>query len=370
MENVCLLWDIENVTPGSNSLFLDALIDYASSFGRLTSARAYCDWSKPNFKRLAPQLARLSFYLVHVPRERAQKKSADMQLVSDALETMTQYDYVNTFVLITGDSDFRPLVVALRRAGKMIHVVCDLKNAAQDLLEVADTFKDYRELMPGGEEEPEEEPREARTGGTGGAQAGSGPAAAQAGAPAGPAPTTRPHDYWFQCLAEATRVMIDENKSPNPGSVKTRFEMLNPNFREKDLGFRRWSDFVSAAAKAGYVRIEDQDRQTLLSPGNKFAERKGSLQSALDALTQVLRDMDGGTKIEFHEFSEVSRKLLERNIRLRELGFRQFKAFVQAAEARGIVESKVEGLDYFVRRVEVAAAKAPRRRRRPRAKPE
>ncbi len=355
MENVCLLWDIENVTPGSNSLFLDALIDYASSFGRLTSARAYCDWSKPNFKRLAPQLARQSFYLVHVPRERAQKKSADMQLVSDALETMTVYGHIDTFVLITGDSDFRPLVVALRRAGKRIHVVCDLKNAAQDLLEVADTFKDYRELMPGGEEEPEEEPREQR-------------AAAPAGAPQQPraAAPTRPHDYWFQCLAEAAKVMIDEGKSPNPGSVKTRFEMLNPNFSEKDLGFRRWSDFVSAAAKAGYVRLDEQDRQTLLAPGSKHAERKGSLQSALDAFVQVLRDLDGGAKAEFHEFSEVNRKLIERGVRLRELGFRQFKAFVQAAEARGIVESKVEKLDYYVRRAEAAAAR-PRRRRRPRA---
>jgi uncharacterized LabA/DUF88 family protein len=353
VENVCLLWDIENVSPGSNSLFLDALVDYASSFGRVISSRAYCDWSKPNFKRLAPQLARQSFYLVHVPRERAQKKSADMQLVSDALETMTVYGHIDTFVLITGDSDFRPLVVALRRAGKRINIVCDLKNAAQDLLEVADTFKDYRELMPGGEEESDDEPREPRGAATGAAQQ---PVA----------PTPRAHDYWFQCLAEAASVMIEEGKSPNPGSVKVRFEMLNPNFRERDLGFRRWSEFVSESAKAGYIRIEEQDRQTLLLPGPKYPERKGSLQSALEALTQVLRDLDGGQRVDFHEFSEVSRKLLERGVRLRDLGFRQFKGFVQAAETRGVVESKVEKLDYFVRRVEAPAAK-PRRRRRPRA---
>ncbi len=272
MENVCILWDIENVSPGANSLFLDALIDYATSFGRVTSSRAYCDWSKPNFKRLAPQLARQSFYLVHVPRERAQRKSADMQLVSDALETMTVYGHIAAFVLITGDSDFRPLVVALRRAGKQIHIVCDLKNAAQDLLEVADSFKDYRELMPGGEEQ-EDEPREPR--GAPAAQAAAQAATTQAPGPAAP-PSTRAHDYWFQCLAEAASVMIEEGKSPNPGSVKVRFEMLNPNFRERDLGFRRWSDFVSESAKAGYIRIEDKDRQTLLFPGPKYPERKGS----------------------------------------------------------------------------------------------
>jgi uncharacterized LabA/DUF88 family protein len=351
VENVCLLWDIENVSPGTNSLFLDALVDYASTFGRVTSARAYCDWSKPNFKRLAPQLARLSFYLVHVPRERSQRKSADMQLVSDALETMTVYGHMDTFVLITGDSDFRPLVVALRRAGKRIHIVCDLKNAAQDLLEVADSFKDYRALMPGGEEEPEDEAREPRE------TRSSAPAPAAA---TGEAPHA--HDYWYLCLAEAANVMIEEGKSPNPGSVKVRFEMLNPNFRERDLGFRRWSHFVSEAAKAGYVRVEEKDQQTLLYPGTKSKERTGSLQSALDTLVQVLRDMDGGARVEFHEFSEVSRKLLERGVRLREFGFRQFKAFVQAAETRGVVESKEEKLVYYVRRVE--AAPAPRRRRR------
>jgi hypothetical protein len=248
-------------------------------------------------------------------------------------------------------------VVALRRAGKKIHIVCDLKNAAQDLLEVADSFKDYRELMPGGEEEPEEEPREPR-----GAAAASGPAAAP---PVPPAP--RAHDYWFQCLAEAASVMIEEGKSPNPGSVKVRFEMLNPNFRERDLGFHRWSDFVSESAKAGYIRVEEQDRQTLLFPGPKYPERKGGLQSALELLIQVLRDLDGGQRADYHEFSEVSRKLLERGVRLRDLGFRQFKGFVQAAETRGLVESKVEKLDYYVRRVEAAPKKPPRRRRRPRA---
>ena len=343
MENICILWDIENVTPSANSLFIDGLEEYAQSVGRVISARAYSDWSKPNFKKLAPQLVtRLSFYLVHVPRERAQKKSADMQLISDALETLTMYGHISTFILITGDSDFRPLVLALRRAGKSIHVICDLQNAAQDLLAVADTFRDFRELLPGGEEE-EEEVKDSR-----------------------PARKSTEGDkaYWYEALAEAAGVMMEEGRGANPGSVKLRMRMLNPNFNEKNMGFRRWSEFVTAAARAGYVRITEKDRQTFVEPGRNYEEKEGPLPLALEALIEILTELDGGKEPRFHEFAGLNQRLMDRSVDVKALGFRQFKAFIQAAETRGLVETRIEKMNPTVRR---AAEEKRRRRRRRRA---
>jgi uncharacterized LabA/DUF88 family protein len=343
MTNVCIFWDIENVTPGANSLFVDALAEYAESLGRVIWARAYCDWSKPGYKKLAPQLARLSYYMVHVPRERSQRKSADMQLVSDALETLNMNEHIDTYVLVTGDSDFRPLVLALRRAGKLIHIVCDLRHAAQDLLAVADTFHDFRELLPGGDEEPEEEPRDDRT--------------------QPRKPSVVPKEYWYELLAEASSVMNEEGKGPNPGSVKVRMKMLNPSFSEKNLGFKRWGDFVTAAARAGYVVVEEKDEQTLLLPGSKYKDRAGPLRAAFDRLISVLKELDASKAPEFHEFAVVSQRLVKRGFDVKSLGFRQFKAFVQAAETRGLVETEVERLEHLVRRVE---EKPQRRRRRKR----
>ena len=67
-----------------------------------------------------------------------------MVLVSDTLELIRQHDHIDTYILVTGDSDFRFLVLSLRRAGKMVHIVCNTQNASEDLLALADSYVDFR----------------------------------------------------------------------------------------------------------------------------------------------------------------------------------------------------------------------------------
>ena len=112
MSNVALLWDLENVNPGADSLFLEGLIEHAESKGRVVTARAYGNWTNAVFSKLAPSLTRRYFYLVHIPKGR--KNSSDMVLVSDTLEILRIHDHIDTFILVTGDSDFRFLVLALQ----------------------------------------------------------------------------------------------------------------------------------------------------------------------------------------------------------------------------------------------------------------
>ena len=332
MENVSILWDIENVSPSTDSLFIEGLAEYAEAMGRIVSARAYCDWSKPTFKKMGPYLSRFHFYLVHVPRERYQKNSADMNLISDTLELLRLYEHINSFILVTGDSDFRPLVLALRRAGKRIHIVCDMKKASQDLLAIADSFVDYRELIPGGDDEATE---------------------SKDNLPQSDSSTADvPKEHWYEILADTTEIMLKENKSPNIGTVKIRLRMLNPNFDEKALGFKRWSDFVTEAVRAGYVKIEGKERQALIYPMEKASLRKGSQQQALEALLATLDELGSGTNTGWHDFATVNARLNKKRVAIKQLGFRKFKAFIQAAETRGLVESKAEGLRHFVRRME------------------
>jgi hypothetical protein len=326
---------MENVNPGSGSLFLEGLIEYAEAKGRVVAARAYGNWNHAGLSKLAPSLTRRYFYLVHLPK--GQKNSSDMVLVSDALEILRVSDHIDTFILVTGDSDFRFLVLSLRRAGKIVHIVCNTRNASEDLLALADSYVDYRELVPGGNDEDSgvkpQRPAEDKT------------------APEkAPAPAMAKED-WFQILAEAADLMLKKKVQPGIGSLKIRMKMLNANFSEKKLNFSHWSEFVAAAVKAGFVTIEGKGPEALVYPVASVLERAGKQQKSFSVLLEVLKELDKGNKPVYHSYRSVNSKLIEKKIYFNDLGFNQFKEFIQAAESRGIVESQVEGLKHSVKRL-------------------
>jgi len=321
---------MENVTPpGNNSLFIDSLQEYAENLGRVVSAKAYADWSAPNFAKLAFQLKKYQFYLVHVPSERKKKNSVDIQLVSDTLENLRLYEHIDTYVLVTGDSDFRPLLLTLRRAGKMTHIVCDIKTASQELLSIADSFIDYRDILPSDEDEEPVSPI------------------------ATPTPIVSP-EYWFSALTEAVGFLAKEGKPVNVGNVKMRMKMLNPNFDEKHMGYKRWGDFISAAVRHGVIQLIEKDgNPEILLPEAKDSkepkDKGGVLQRALKALVEALQDLDGGREPQFHEYSLVSSRMKDRKIDLKTLGYSQFKKFIQAADLRGLVEIRTEGVNNYAK---------------------
>jgi uncharacterized LabA/DUF88 family protein len=327
MSNISIIWDIENVTPpGNNPLFIDSLWDYAENLGRVVAAKAYADWSTPSFTRLALQLKKYHFYLVHVPSERKKKNSVDIQLVSDTLEILRLYDHIDSIVLVTGDSDFRPLLLTLRRAGKMTHVVCDIKTASQELLSIADSFIDYRDILPNDEDDE--------------------PGTAPQGTPS--------PEYWFSALAEAVGILSKEGKPVNVGTVKIRMKMLNPNFDEKHMGYSRWGDFISAAVKNRVIQlIEKEGNPEILLPDAKDSkesrDRGGDLQKALRSLVESLSELDAGRDPQFHEYSVISSRIRERKIDLKSLGYSQFKKFLQAADLRGLVETRTEGVSNYAK---------------------
>jgi len=335
MSNVAILWDMENVNPGADSLFLEGLSEYGESKGRVVAARAYGNWNHAGLSKLAPSLTRKYFYLVHIPK--GQKNSSDMVLVSDALEILRVSEHIDTFILVTGDSDFRFLVLALRRAGKTVHIVCNTKNASEDLLALADSYVDYRELVPGGNDE----------------ESGVKPARTSDDKVASEKLSTAiiSQEDWFQMLAEAADLMLKKKTQPGIGSLKIRMKMLNPNFDEKKLNFSHWSEFVAAAVKAGFVTIEGKGPETLVYPVTSALERAGTQQRAFNVLLEVLKELDKGNKAIYHSYRSVNSKLIEKKIYFSDFGYNQFKEFIQAAESRGIVESKVEGLKHSVIRL-------------------
>lgn len=331
-ENVAVLWDIENVTPkSSDSLLIQGMWDYAESLGRVVTSYAYADWSKPGFRSLGPTLSGLHFNMLHIPyqKTRKNKNGSDMQLVTDALELLRYHEHITTFVLITGDSDFRSLLLSLRKSGKKIHIICDIKTAAQDLLILADSFTDYKELMPDDDDSDDTESDDKES-----------------------TKKDFPKEYWFERLAESAVLLQKDKKSSNMGSVKIKMKMLNRDFNEKKIGtrgYKRWSDFVSAAVRAGYVTLQDDDNQTLILPGKGYVQEVSSLQTALRTLITTLEAQDGGKEPQFHSYSIISNELRDKGVVMKTLGFSQFKKFISSAEARGLVETKMENLRSFVK---------------------
>jgi len=329
-ENVAILWDIENVTPSStDNLLIQGMWDYAESKGRIVTSYAYADWSKPGFRNMGPVLAGFHFYMAHIPylRTRRNKNRSDMQLVTDALELLRFHNHIDTFILITGDSDFRPLLLTLRKSGKKIHIICDIKTAAQDLLMLADSFTDYKELIPDNDEEDDssdnDEGNQDRN--------------------------KFSKEYWFERLAETASFLQKDGKSGNMGSVKIKMKILNRDFDEKNLGYKRWSSFITAAVKAGYVSLEEEDSQTNVLPGKGYAQEVSSLQTALRTLVTTLEELDGKKGPQFHPYSILSSALKEKGVVMKTLGFSKFKKFISSAEARGLVDTKVENLRSYVK---------------------
>ena len=100
--------------------------------GNIVVKKAYCDWAR--YKEYKGSMHEASFELIEIPHVRMSgKNSADIRMVVDALDLCYTKEHVDTFVLVTGDSDFSPLVSKLRENNKLV-IGVGVKNSTSDLL--------------------------------------------------------------------------------------------------------------------------------------------------------------------------------------------------------------------------------------------
>lgn len=330
--SVAVLWDVENVNPGDNSGTIESIVDYAGTHGRVTVAVAFANWTNNRVTRCGNHLAALGFQLIHVPK--ARKNSADVSLVAYGTELLILYPHVKVFVLVTGDADFRPLLVTVRRRGASSVVVCDARSANEDLLSMADEYADFRQLEDTDSSEPER-----------GSDAGD-----SASRLAEPVALSR--EDAFLLLKEAANRMLVDKRVPRLGPLKIRMRLLNEAFDESALGYRSWKQFVLAAAKAGFVKIEEVDSDLAVHPAAD--DSGGSLPPLPEPIIELLRAVaarEGKRSAgdEWKSFGQVNQELLQRGVDYKTHGYRQFKKLVEAAEKRGVVETSNRKLDWFIR---------------------
>lgn len=314
MLNATILWDIENVTPRSDDRFIANLFDFLEEENRITSSICFGDWTRPHLKKLPGRLSDFNFQLIYIPKSR--KNSADISLITTATEMIFLYPHLQRFILITGDADFRPLLTTLKKHGKDVWIICDASNASEDLLEQADKYYDYRTIMTKDyEEDQEEESTE-----------------------------TISKEAAYTLFAEAVSLMIEQKKKPTPGSVKIKMKLLNEDFDESKMGYKTWKAFLAEAIAHTNVEFDPETSNILTITERNRQTSSPQLPEIFQHLLQSLPSQN------WTPFTKSSQQLKDKHISIKKYGYSKFKKLVFDAEKRGLVETKNEGLHWFLRK--------------------
>ena len=160
---IAVFVDFENLSIGvrdmkSGTFKINLVMKRLLEKGRIVFKRAYCDWS--NYRDAVREFHSYGIELIDIPQSRMSgKNSADIRMVVDALDLCYSKDHIDLFALISGDSDFSPLVSKLKENNKRV-VGCGVKSSTSDLLIAnCDKFIYYDDLIRAAEQGRERKPK-------------------------------------------------------------------------------------------------------------------------------------------------------------------------------------------------------------------
>jgi len=149
--NMAIFCDFENIALGVleakySAFDIHKVLERLLLKGNVVVKKAYCDWDR--YKAFKPAMHEASFEMIEIPHVRQSgKNSADIRLVVDALDLCYTKSHVDTFVVVSGDSDFSPLVSKLRENNKLV-IGVGVKSSTSDLLIAnCDEFIFYDDLV-------------------------------------------------------------------------------------------------------------------------------------------------------------------------------------------------------------------------------
>ena len=223
--------DFENVGLGfggrRDRFSIEKVLERLVEKGKIVAKKAYADWSR--FSGYASSLHSAAIELIEIPKRTATgKNSADIRLVVDAIDLAYSKEHIDTFVIVSGDSDFSPLVSKLKELGK--HVIgLGLADSTSDLLrDNCDEFIYYEDLD----------------------RAPTQPLAEDAAVPEGKRKV-------FALLLDSLLALRRENKEVIFSSmVKDTMKRKKPSFNEEYHGYRTFSELLEDAQKFGIVDLE------------------------------------------------------------------------------------------------------------------
>jgi uncharacterized protein (TIGR00288 family) len=319
-DRVALFIDFENLALGARDrggeIDMGLIMDALSERGRVVVRRAYADWNL--FAEHRPELVAQRIELIEIPQRtgHVRKNAADIKLAVDAMELAFQREFVTTFVIASGDSDFTPLVLKLRELNKKV-IGVGVEGSTSDLLPGAcDEFLFYERLLGAGSS------RSARRG-------------------------RRPPDDEPEPasdLAEISRLVTQtlagmQRTAEGPvlsSMIKRVILRKDPTFSESDYGFRAWGELMRHLQKEGVVELHEGTSEG--DPVVEFPAGGGEEGSAFELLRDVVAELE--SRNGSPPLSGLKNELRKRRpgFSEKDFGYGGFLQFVKAANARGVVD--------------------------------
>jgi len=266
--NMALYCDFENVAIGVRDAKYEKfdvrkVLEHLLLKGSIVVKKAYCDWDR--YKAFKPAMHEAAFELIEIPHIRMSgKNSADIRMVVDALDLCYTKSHVDTFVIISGDSDFSPLVSKLRENNKTV-IGVGVKQSSSDLLiSNCDEFIYYDDLV----REKSKKQSRRRPPATSTTAAPATPDAA-ASAPAAPDAAKAPasdadkKQEAIDLVMETVEALVAERGPEEKiwGSmVKQALKRRKPGFNESYYGFRSFSKLLEEAAARKLLTLEHDEK--------------------------------------------------------------------------------------------------------------
>jgi hypothetical protein len=235
--NLAVLIDFENIAAGTEKdglgrFDVEAVLSRLSDKGRILIARSYADWGR--FARFKQGLLMNNVSMMELTSHGMQDKNrADIALVVEGLELAFTKPYIDTFVIVSGDSDFTPMVLKMRELDKRVIGVGCRSSTSRLLIQACDEFIFYDNLAA------RKKPR-----------------------------TKAPTSKDKMDLETAMDLLVDalaglQRESPTPplaGIVKSAMLRKSSDFSESDLGFSSFARFLERARKANKVLVIRDDK--------------------------------------------------------------------------------------------------------------
>jgi uncharacterized protein (TIGR00288 family) len=250
--NMAVFCDFENIALGVvdakySAFDMRRVLERLLLRGNVVVKKAYCDWAR--YKEFKPAMHEASFELIEIPHTRqAGKNSADIRMVVDALDLCYTKGHVDTFVIVSGDSDFSPLVSKLRENNKLV-IGVGVKSSTSDLLiSNCDEFIFYDDLVRDSEKPARRKRRSASK--------------AAAKKSAGKTKDSREQEA-LDLVLETIEDLFGERAGEDKvwGSmVKQALKRRHPGFNESYHGFGSFSQLLEAAQKKKLISLQHDEK--------------------------------------------------------------------------------------------------------------
>ena len=243
--SLAVFCDFENVALGVREakyaqFDMEKVLERLLLKGSIVVKKAYCDWER--YKEFKAVMHGAAFELIEIPHLRQSgKNSADIRLVVDALDLCYTKSHVDTFVIVSGDSDFSPLVSKLRENAKTV-IGVGVKNSSSDLLIAnCDEFIYYDDLVRADEQKRRAAKKRRES------------------APAGEDKKQEAYELMLETL-NALIAERGEGERIWGSMIKQALKRRKPGFNESYYGFRAFSDLLEEAEQRGLVKLEPDEK--------------------------------------------------------------------------------------------------------------